>query len=60
MANWYYSLREYLRHGVQVPDPYPCTGSYNHFCFFSTIESSTKKKDDFAFFIFFTFKGIVV
>lgn len=30
--------------------------SYNHFCFFSQIENSTKKKDDFAFFIFFTFK----
>ncbi|KAG9015038.1 hypothetical protein FRB94_007110 [Tulasnella sp. JGI-2019a] len=30
--------------------------SYDHFCFFSQIENSTKKKDDFAFFIFFTFK----
>lgn len=34
-----------------------CSGSYDHFCFFCHIEDSTKKKDDFAFFIFFTFKG---
>jgi len=33
------------------------SGSYDHFCFFCHIEDSTKKKDDFAFFIFFTFKG---
>jgi len=31
--------------------------SYDHFCFFIQIASSTKKKDEFAFFIFFTFKG---
>ncbi|KZT43041.1 hypothetical protein SISSUDRAFT_979067 [Sistotremastrum suecicum HHB10207 ss-3] len=31
--------------------------SYDHFCFFCHISDSTKKKDDFAFFIFFTFKG---
>lgn len=31
--------------------------SYNHFCFFSQINNSKKKKDEFAFFIFFTFKG---
>ncbi|KAG0141989.1 hypothetical protein CROQUDRAFT_135859 [Cronartium quercuum f. sp. fusiforme G11] len=31
--------------------------SYDHFCFFSQINNSKKKKDDFAFFIFFTFKG---
>lgn len=30
--------------------------SYDHFCFFCHINDSTKKKDDFAFFIFFTFK----
>jgi hypothetical protein len=30
--------------------------SYDHFCFFCNIENSTKKTDDFAFFIFFTFK----
>jgi len=30
--------------------------SYDHFCFFCHINNSTKKKDDFAFFIFFTFK----
>jgi len=30
--------------------------SYNHFCFFNQIENSKKLKDDFAFFVFFTFK----
>jgi len=31
--------------------------SYDHFCFFSRINNSTKKMDDFAFFVFFTFKS---
>lgn len=31
--------------------------SYDHHCFFSQINNSTKKKDEIAFFIFFTFKG---
>lgn len=31
--------------------------SYDHFCFFDHIQQSTKKSDDFAFFIFFTFKS---
>lgn len=31
--------------------------SYNHFCFFDHINDSKKKKDELAFFIFFTFKG---
>ncbi|TFY83825.1 hypothetical protein EWM64_g199 [Hericium alpestre] len=31
--------------------------SYDHFCFFNHISDSTKKKDDFAFFVFFTFKS---
>jgi len=31
--------------------------SYDHFCFFSQINNSTKKKDTFAFFVFFTFKS---
>ncbi|KAI0269179.1 hypothetical protein BC834DRAFT_841789 [Gloeopeniophorella convolvens] len=31
--------------------------SYDHFCFFDHIQRSTKKSDDFAFFIFFTFKS---
>jgi len=31
--------------------------SYDHFCFFDHISNSTKKKDEFAFFIFFTFKS---
>lgn len=31
--------------------------SYDHFCFFCQINNSKKKKDELAFFIFFTFKG---
>ncbi|OCB91548.1 hypothetical protein A7U60_g1174 [Sanghuangporus baumii] len=31
--------------------------SYDHFCFFSRINDSTKTIDDFAFFVFFTFKS---
>ncbi|KDQ64883.1 hypothetical protein JAAARDRAFT_28535 [Jaapia argillacea MUCL 33604] len=31
--------------------------SYDHFCFFDHLSNSTKKKDDFAFWIFFTFKS---
>jgi len=31
--------------------------SYAHFCFFDHISNSTKTSDDFAFFIFFTFKS---
>lgn len=31
--------------------------SYDIFCLFCRIYSSTKKTDDFAFFIYFTFKG---
>ncbi|KAF8665809.1 hypothetical protein AX16_000252 [Volvariella volvacea WC 439] len=31
--------------------------SYPHFCFFDHISNSTKLSDDFAFFIFFTFKS---
>lgn len=31
--------------------------SFDHFCFFCHISNSTKKKDDFAFFVFFTFKS---
>ncbi|KAI9448234.1 hypothetical protein H4582DRAFT_2107595 [Lactarius indigo] len=31
--------------------------SYDHFCFFDHIQQSTKKSDDFAFFVFFTFKS---
>ncbi|TFL05790.1 hypothetical protein BDV98DRAFT_601117 [Pterulicium gracile] len=30
--------------------------SYDHFCFFDHISNSTKLSDDFAFFVFFTFK----
>lgn len=35
----------------------PHVGSYDHFCFFDHIAQSTKISDDFAFFIFFTFKS---
>ncbi|PFH51417.1 hypothetical protein AMATHDRAFT_175341, partial [Amanita thiersii Skay4041] len=31
--------------------------SYDHFCFFNHISNSTKTSDDFAFFVFFTFKS---
>jgi len=31
--------------------------SYDYFCFFCQINNSKKKKDELAFFIFFTFKG---
>ncbi|EJU06523.1 hypothetical protein DACRYDRAFT_19639 [Dacryopinax primogenitus] len=31
--------------------------SFDHFCFFCQIANSTKRMDEFAFFIFFTFKG---
>jgi len=31
--------------------------SYDHFCFFDHIANSTKTSDDFAFFVFFTFKS---
>jgi len=31
--------------------------SYDHFCFFNHISDSTKTSDDFAFFVFFTFKS---
>lgn len=31
--------------------------SFDHFCLFTQINNSTKKKDEIAFFIFFTFKG---
>lgn len=31
--------------------------SYDHFCFFERINNSTKRMDDFAFFVFFTFKS---
>ncbi|PSR71783.1 hypothetical protein PHLCEN_2v12284 [Hermanssonia centrifuga] len=31
--------------------------SYDHFCFFNHISDSTKRMDDFAFFVFFTFKS---
>lgn len=31
--------------------------SYDHFCFFDHISNSTKRTDDFAFFVFFVFKS---
>ncbi|KAL8281280.1 hypothetical protein RQP46_006314 [Phenoliferia psychrophenolica] len=31
--------------------------SYDHFCFFSQIDNSKKKKDELSFFVFFTFKS---
>ncbi|WVQ75781.1 hypothetical protein IAR50_005414 [Cryptococcus sp. DSM 104548] len=40
-----------------LANDYYCFKNYDNFCLFCQIESSTKKKDDFAFFIFFTFKN---
>lgn len=37
--------------------PSTTPGSYAHFCFFEQISASTKRADDFAFFVFFTFKS---
>ena len=57
MANNYYSLRMYQSHRSNGKYNNPFLGSYPHFCLFDHISNSTKKKDDFAFFIFFTFKS---
>jgi len=57
MAQNYYSLRMSQQSSDQYSSLTGGSGSYDHFCFFCHIEDSTKKKDDFAFFIFFTFKG---
>jgi hypothetical protein len=57
MANHYYSLRMCSRQLWRHSKFILCAGSYEHFCFFDHISNSTKKKDDFAFFIFFTFKS---
>jgi Na+/H+ antiporter NhaC len=40
-----------------IANDYFSLKSYDNFCLFCHINNSTKKKDDFAFFIFFTFKG---
>ena len=62
MANNYYSLRKYPI--CSLPPRYPHDsdrllhpGSYDHFCFFCHINDSTKTLDNFAFFVFFTFKS---
>ena len=56
MANNYYSLSMSFTSIIGT-----CTnvrkGSYDHFCFFNHISDSTKRMDDFAFFVFFTFKS---
>ena len=58
MANHYYSLRKSLSNFINNCIIHPIRlGSYDHFCFFDHISNSTKKKDEFAFFIFFTFKS---
>lgn len=57
MAQNYYSLRVSQQPPDQCLSLTSGSGSYDHFCFFSHLNDSTKKKDDFAFFIFFTFKG---
>jgi hypothetical protein len=49
-------LRRLARSNIMANDYYSLR-SYEHFCFFCQINNSKKKKDEFAFFIFFTFKG---
>ena len=58
VANNYYSLRRFIHlcHSTP-PNILASTGSYDHFCFFDHISNSTKTSDDFAFFVFFTFKS---
>ena len=57
MANHYYSLRAYNA-SPGYSDTYSVpSGSYDCFCFFDHISNSTKTSDDFAFFVFFTFKS---
>ncbi|OLL24363.1 putative vacuolar membrane protein [Neolecta irregularis DAH-3] len=34
-----------------------CVRDYNYYCLFEKLTESKKKKDDFAFFVLFTFKG---
>jgi len=36
---------------------YYCIKSYAYYCFFQLIQNNKKRIDDFAFFVFFTFKG---
>ncbi|KAG4085143.1 hypothetical protein H8356DRAFT_1062372 [Neocallimastix lanati (nom. inval.)] len=36
---------------------YYCIKSYAYYCFFQLIQDHTKRSDDIAFFVFFTFKG---
>ncbi|ORX54296.1 hypothetical protein BCR36DRAFT_348435 [Piromyces finnis] len=36
---------------------YYCIKSYAYYCFFQLIQNHTKRSDEIAFFIFFTFKG---
>jgi len=36
---------------------YYCIKSYAYYCFFQLIQDHTKRSDDVAFFVFFTFKG---
>ena len=58
MANNYYSLRAFFRYVFTFsPNERSSSGSYDHFCFFNHISNSTKTSDDFAFFVFFTFKS---
>jgi len=59
MANNYYSIRKnpLLAHLTHTWSRRSRIGSYDHFCFFDHIQQSTKKSDDFAFFVFFTFKS---
>jgi hypothetical protein len=56
LAHDYYSLSESI-HLLVFQQTSCLLGSYDHFCFFEHISNSTKLSDDFAFFVFFTFKS---
>ena len=62
MAHSWYALRRSVRLPFEsqwhtLAHTRRSAHSYNHFCFFSQIDNSKKKKDNLAFFVFFTFKG---
>lgn len=58
MANYYYSLRESIPFTRVVCSQPSHPGSFDHFCLFCHINDSTNSADNFAFFVFFTFKGL--
>lgn len=57
IANDYYSFSTFPHLIPRQWKLTPRIENYDNFCLFCHIDSSTKRKDDFAFWIFFTFKG---